>query len=43
MERQELLKLAEAVPSHCTDLVADLAREYAGMWAEFAQEVGETG
>ncbi|MFI1358029.1 ParB N-terminal domain-containing protein [Streptomyces sp. NPDC020898] len=42
LERQELLKLAETVPSHCTDLVAALAREYAGMWVEFAQEVGES-
>ncbi|HET9379302.1 MAG TPA: ParB/RepB/Spo0J family partition protein [Streptomyces sp.] len=41
VERHELLALAEAVPSHCTDLVADLARAYAGLWTEFAREVGE--
>ncbi|MEU0742896.1 transcriptional regulator [Streptomyces sp. NPDC006134] len=40
VERRELLMMAEAVPSHCTDLVADLARKYADMWAEFAREVG---
>lgn len=43
IERHELLKLAEAVPSHCTDLVADLARTYAGMWTEFAREVSGPG
>lgn len=42
LEPRELLNMAEAVPSHCTDLVADLARKYAGMWTEFAREVGET-
>ncbi|MFI0223514.1 transcriptional regulator [Streptomyces lydicus] len=30
-------KLAAAVPSHCTDAVAMLAKEYADMWLEFAQ------
>lgn len=41
VERRELLRMADAVPSHCTDLVVDLAREYAGLWAEFAREIGE--
>ncbi|MGW1375412.1 helix-turn-helix domain-containing protein [Streptomyces sp. NPDC002446] len=40
VERRELLTMAEAVPSHCTDLVADLASKYADMWAEFARGVG---
>ncbi|MFD7667188.1 transcriptional regulator [Streptomyces sp. NPDC059788] len=30
-------KLAAAVPSHCTETVAVLAKEYATMWLEFAQ------
>lgn len=42
LEPRELLNMAEAVPSHCTDLVADLARKYAGMWTDFAREVGES-
>ncbi|MFE0823613.1 transcriptional regulator [Streptomyces sp. NPDC058794] len=43
LEPGELRKMAEVVPSHCADLVADLAREHAGRWAEFAREVGEPG
>ncbi|MEV7020408.1 transcriptional regulator [Streptomyces sp. NPDC093991] len=39
VQRAELMMMAEAVPAHCTELVADLARKYAGMWAEFAREV----
>ncbi|MEU5959029.1 transcriptional regulator [Streptomyces sp. NPDC047525] len=42
MEPRDLLKMAEVVPTHCTGLVADLARKYAGMWAEFAREVAES-
>ncbi|MEU8891642.1 transcriptional regulator [Streptomyces sp. NPDC048442] len=42
VERRELLLMADMVPSHCTNLVADLAKKYAGMWAEFAREVGES-
>ncbi|MFK4272517.1 hypothetical protein [Streptomyces milbemycinicus] len=37
------LPKAAQPPSHCSDLVADLAREYSDMWAEFAQEIRETG
>ncbi|MER7000670.1 ParB/RepB/Spo0J family partition protein [Streptomyces sp. NPDC000410] len=40
VERRELLTVAEAVPSHCLDLVADLAWTYASLWAEFARELG---
>ncbi|WP_372349311.1 transcriptional regulator [Streptomyces sp. KL116D] len=43
LEPRELLLMAEVVPAHCTDLVADLARKYAGMWAQFAREVGDSG
>ncbi|MFI2620312.1 transcriptional regulator [Streptomyces sp. NPDC018584] len=39
-EPHELLRMADVVPSHCTALVADLARQNAAMWAEFAREVG---
>ncbi|MGW7417559.1 transcriptional regulator [Streptomyces sp. NPDC054863] len=42
VERRELLLMADTVPSHCTNLVADLARKYAGMWEEFAREIGES-
>ncbi|MEU4928246.1 transcriptional regulator [Streptomyces yokosukanensis] len=41
VERGDLLTMTGAVPAHCTDLVADLARKYAQMWAEFAREVAE--
>lgn len=34
-------KLAAAVPSHCGDLVVDLARLYAETWMEFAKELDE--
>ncbi|MFD5797266.1 winged helix-turn-helix transcriptional regulator [Streptomyces diastatochromogenes] len=33
-------KLAAVVPTHCRDLVVDLARQYAETWSEFAQELG---
>ncbi|MFE1312117.1 winged helix-turn-helix transcriptional regulator [Streptomyces sp. NPDC058755] len=32
-------KLAAVVPTHCRDLVVDLARQYAETWSEFAQEL----
>ncbi|MET8948969.1 ParB/RepB/Spo0J family partition protein [Streptomyces sp. NPDC004542] len=38
---QEWSKLAAAVPSHCGDLIADLARQYAETWMEFAKELDE--
>ncbi len=31
--------LIDAVPAHCTDVVADLARQCADAWAQFATEV----
>nr|WP_259329014.1 transcriptional regulator [Streptomyces rochei] len=42
VERTALLAMAQTVPPHCTDLVAELAREYADLWAEFAREVART-
>ncbi|MFE5030655.1 winged helix-turn-helix transcriptional regulator [Streptomyces sp. NPDC056683] len=35
-------KLAAVVPTHCCDLVVDLARQYAETWMEFAQELDES-
>ncbi|WP_438485495.1 transcriptional regulator [Streptomyces sp. S186] len=35
--KQGMQKLAAAVPAHCTEAVAVLAKEYAEMWLEFAQ------
>ncbi|MFF4121504.1 ParB/RepB/Spo0J family partition protein [Streptomyces sp. NPDC001714] len=37
---QEWPELAAAVPPHCGDLVAYLARQYADTWRDFAQELG---
>lgn len=39
IERQGISKLAAAVPSHCAEVVADLARQYAEMWLEFVREL----
>ncbi|MCQ9178597.1 winged helix-turn-helix transcriptional regulator [Streptomyces sp. IBSBF 2953] len=36
---QRWAKLAAVVPTHCRDLVVDLARQYAETWSEFAQEL----
>ncbi|MEV7116747.1 ParB/RepB/Spo0J family partition protein [Streptomyces anulatus] len=35
-------KLAAVVPSHCRDLVVDLARQYAETWMKFAQELDQS-
>jgi len=32
--------LVSAVPPHCADVVAELARQCAGTWSQFAQELG---
>lgn len=32
--------IADNVPAHCTDVVADLARQFAAQWADFATRVG---
>jgi hypothetical protein len=32
--------IVDGVPPHCTDAVADLAREFADLWADFATRVG---
>ncbi|MFE9426131.1 ParB N-terminal domain-containing protein [Kitasatospora sp. NPDC006697] len=39
--RQGWSELTEVVPSHCRDLVVDLARQYAETWQGFAQELDE--
>jgi hypothetical protein len=41
LREQDWSKLADAVPSHCGDLVVDLARQYAETWTEFAKELDE--
>lgn len=41
IEERGWSKLAAAVPSHCGDLVVDLARQYAETWLEVAQELDE--
>ncbi|MFJ7497894.1 winged helix-turn-helix transcriptional regulator [Streptomyces sp. NPDC097727] len=38
---QAWFKLAAVVPSHCRDLVVDLARQCAETWMEFARELDE--
>ncbi|MFE3907481.1 hypothetical protein ACFXPY_46580 [Streptomyces sp. NPDC059153] len=38
---QSWFKLAAVVPSHCRDLVVDLARQCAETWMEFARELDE--
>ena len=40
LEQQDLSKLATIVPPHCVELVHGLARHYAEMWLEFAQQLG---
>ncbi|XVV09966.1 ParB/RepB/Spo0J family partition protein [Actinoplanes sp. CA-131856] len=32
--------MVDNVPAHCTGAVADLARQFAGLWADFATRVG---
>jgi hypothetical protein len=39
-ERPDLCKLATVVPPHCAEVVHGLARHYAEMWLEFAQQLG---
>jgi hypothetical protein len=36
---EELSGLTAAVPAHCGDLVADIAKQYAETWLEFAREL----
>ena len=42
IEERGWSRLAAAVPSHCGDLVVDLARQYAETWLEVAQELDES-
>ncbi|WP_285560311.1 ParB/RepB/Spo0J family partition protein [Actinoplanes regularis] len=37
---QEWESIVDNVPPHCTDVVADLARQFASLWADFAVRVG---
>ncbi|MFB7377490.1 transcriptional regulator [Kitasatospora purpeofusca] len=39
IDTREWSKLAAAVPAHCGDLIVGLARQYADMWTEFAQDL----
>jgi transposase-like protein len=39
IQPQERSKIIDSIPLHCADLVAQIAREYAGMWQEFAQDL----
>jgi ParB-like chromosome segregation protein Spo0J len=41
VERENVLELTNAVPSHCSEVVADLVRQYAEIWSTFAQELDE--
>ena len=38
---QELPELTAAVPAHCGELVADIAKQYAETWLEFARELDQ--
>jgi ParB-like chromosome segregation protein Spo0J len=40
VEKRDLSHLADAVPSHCVEVVQGLALRYAEMWLEFAQRLG---
>ena len=41
VERESVLKLANAVPPHCSKVVADLVGQYAAIWSNLAQELDE--
>lgn len=43
MGAQEWADLIAAVPPHCSDLVRQLAAQYAQLWSGFAQEMDELG
>jgi ParB-like chromosome segregation protein Spo0J len=43
VDQNELTSLADSVPPHCVNLVADLARDYAFAWHEFSEELGRRG
>jgi hypothetical protein len=36
---EQLPAVAAAVPPHCVSIVVQLARQYANMWQDFAQEL----
>jgi hypothetical protein len=39
--RAELKTMPDAIPPHCAELVADLAREFAETWFAFSVQLGE--
>lgn len=41
MGPQEWMTLTQVVPPHCGARVVELARQYANIWKEFAQELDE--
>jgi hypothetical protein len=41
VEPQHWSEMTAAVPSHCGNLVVDLALQFAGTWMEFAQRLDE--
>ncbi|MGW6739464.1 streptomycin biosynthesis protein [Streptomyces sp. NPDC055025] len=41
LRKEEWEAIISNVPPHCSDIVADLARQFAGLWSEFAERVGE--
>ena len=43
IQTEERVEAASKVPPHCTDLVANVARAYAGEWLEFADELERRG
>ena len=41
LRKEEWEAIISNVPPHCSDIVADLARQFADLWSEFAERVGE--
>ncbi|MFJ8940375.1 hypothetical protein ACIRL0_32475 [Streptomyces sp. NPDC102365] len=41
LRKEEWEAVISNVPPHCSDIVADLARQFADRWSEFAERIGE--
>ncbi|MCX4238927.1 hypothetical protein [Streptomyces ortus] len=41
LRKEEWEVIISNVPPHCSDIVADLARQFADLWSEFAERIGE--
>lgn len=41
LRKEEWEAIISNVPPHCSDIVADLARQFADLWSELAERVGE--